>query len=173
MQLGITIPLQKYLKLPKQSYGEPEELFFCWEIHRILYQGKDVMIAVNANNRFGVALTNLMMLDWKRLPQLVEEAVEDGMGAEGYTKEEIDAYFNIAGPSFLTRTHGRKPVAGLNRAIDYLYHIPESMDEQQRYMAEHCRLMNRDVCSPAGFDYYGESQEFFRKDMKRIGIIKN
>ena len=24
MQLGITIPLQKYLNLPKQSYGEPE-----------------------------------------------------------------------------------------------------------------------------------------------------
>lgn len=28
MQLGITIPLQKYLNLPKQSYGEPEDLFF-------------------------------------------------------------------------------------------------------------------------------------------------
>ena len=53
MQLGITIPLQKYLNLPKQSYGEPEDLFFCWEIHRILYQGRDMMIAVNANNRFG------------------------------------------------------------------------------------------------------------------------
>lgn len=29
MQLGITIPLQKYLNLPKQSYGEPEDLFFA------------------------------------------------------------------------------------------------------------------------------------------------
>ena len=27
MQLGITIPLQKYLNLPKQSYGEPEDVF--------------------------------------------------------------------------------------------------------------------------------------------------
>ena len=36
MQLGITIPLQKYLNLPKQSYGEPDDLVFCWEIHRIL-----------------------------------------------------------------------------------------------------------------------------------------
>lgn len=72
MQLGITIPLQKYLNLPKQSYGEPEYLFFCWEIHRILYQ-----------------------------------------------------------------------------------------------------QMNRDICSPSGFDVYGEPQEFFRKDMVRIGIISH
>ena len=27
MQLGITIPLQKYPNLPKQSYGEPEDVF--------------------------------------------------------------------------------------------------------------------------------------------------
>lgn len=72
MQLGITIPLQKYLNLPKKSYGEPEDLFFCWEIHRILYQ-----------------------------------------------------------------------------------------------------QMNRDICSPSGFDVYGEPQEFFRKDMVRIGIISH
>lgn len=71
MQLGITIPLQKYLNLPKQSYGEPEDVF-CWEIHRILYQ-----------------------------------------------------------------------------------------------------QMNRDICSPSGFDVYGELQEFFRKDMVRIGIISH
>lgn len=173
MQLGITIPLQKYLNLPKQSYGEPEDLFFCWEIHRILYQGRDMMIAVNANNRFGVALAGITVSDWKRLPELVEEAVEKGMCDEGYSSEQIDAYFNIAGPAMLTKTHGRKPVAGLNRAIDYLYHIPGTVTEQQRLQVLHCRQMNRDICSPSGFDVYGEPQEFFRKDMVRIGIISH
>lgn len=33
--------------------------------------------------------------------------------------------------------------------------------------------MNRDICSPSGFDVYGELQEFFRKDMVRIGIISH
>lgn len=173
MQLGITIPLQKYLNLPKQSYGEPEDLFFCWEIHRILYQGRDMMIAVNANNRFGVALAGITVSDWKRLPELVEEAVEKGMCDEGYSSEQIDAYFNIAGPAMLTKTHGRKSVAGLNRAIDYLYHIPGTVTEQQRLQVLHCRQMNRDICSPSGFDVYGEPQEFFRKDMVRIGIISH
>lgn len=89
MQLGITIPLHKYLNLPKQSYGEPEDLFFCWEIHRLLYHGRNMMIAVNANNRFGVALADITVCDWKRLPELVEEAVEEGIYDEGYSRERI------------------------------------------------------------------------------------
>ncbi len=72
MQLGITIPLQKYLNLPKQSYGEPEDLFFAGKSTGSFYQ-----------------------------------------------------------------------------------------------------QMNRDICSPSGFDVYGEPQEFFRKDMVRIGIISH
>ena len=27
---------------------------------------------------------------------------------EGYSSEQIDAYFNIAGPAMLTKTHGEK-----------------------------------------------------------------
>ena len=40
MQLGITIPLQKYLKVKQPPYGEPIDLFFCWELHVIRFMGK-------------------------------------------------------------------------------------------------------------------------------------
>ena len=53
------------------------------------------------------------------------------------------------------------------------YHIPGTVTEQQRLQVLHCRQMNRDICSPSGFDVYGEPQEFFRKDMVRIGIISH
>ena len=65
-------------------------------------------------------------------------------------------------------------MAGLNRAIDYLYHIPGTVTEQQRLQVfGHCRQMNRDICSPSGFDVYGGTAGIFRKDMVRIGIISH
>lgn len=173
MQLGITIPLQKTLKLPKQSYGEPEDLFFCWEVHRVKYEGCNTLVAVNANNRFGIVMSGIKASEWKNLPKLVEEGIEAGMYMEGFSREEIDAYFNIAGPPVLTKTHGRKPVAGLNKAIEFMYYVPESLDKQRKFQAAHCWRMNRDICSPSGFDDYNEPKNFLRSDMERIGIIKN
>lgn len=173
MQLGITIPLQKALKLPKQSYGEPEDLFFCWEVHRVKYQGRNTLVAVNANNRFGIIMSGIKASEWKELPNLVEEGIEAGMCMDGYSKKEIDAYFNIAGPAILTKTHGRKPVAGLNKAIECMNYVPESLDKQRKYQAAHCWRINRDICSPSGFEDYNYPRDFFRKDMERIGIVAN
>lgn len=173
MQLGITIPLQKYLKLPKQSYGEPEELFFCWEVHKVRYQGCDTLVAVNANNRFAIILSGIKASEWKELPKLVEEGIEAGMCTEGYSKKEIDAYFNIAGPAILTKTHGRKPVAGLNMAIECMNCAIEPLSKGKKYQPGHCWFVNRDICSPSGFDTYDYPETFFRRDMERVGIIKN
>ena len=172
MQLGITIPLQKYLKLKAPSYGEPTDLFFCWELHVIRYQGKNALVAVNANNRFLVLMVGMKAADWKKLSERFEEAVTAGFLSEGYTKEQIDAYFNLAGDSIITKTHGRKPVAGMNKVIDYLYYIPESVDSNHLYQEFHCMHLNRDICSPIGFETYGYPVEFLEADMKRIGIIK-
>ena len=173
MQLGLTIPLQKHLKLKSSSYGESTDLFFCWELHIIRFQGKNALAAVNANNRFLVLLAGMKAADWKLLPKRFEEAVTMGFLSEGYTKEQIDAYFNLAGDPVLTKTHGRKPVGGMNKAIDYLYYMPELIDPEHLYQEFHCRFLNRDICSPIGFEEYGYPVEFLEADMKRIGIIKD
>ncbi|MEG0963677.1 MAG: hypothetical protein RSF88_12590 [Lachnospiraceae bacterium] len=173
MQLGLTIPLQKHLKLKSLPYGEPIDLFFCWELHIIRFQGKNALAAVNANNRFLVLMVGMKVADWKLLPKRFEEALTAGFLCEGYTKEQIDAYLNLAGEMVLTKTHGRKPVGGMNKVIDYLYYLPEPIDPEQLYQEFHCRFLNRDICSPIGFEDYGYPVEFLTEDMKRVGVIKN
>lgn len=173
MQLGLTIPLQKHLKLKPPSYGEPSDLFFCWELHIIRFQGKNALAAVNANNRFLVLMVGMKAADWKLLPKRFEEAVTMGFLSEGYTKEQIDAYFKLAGEIVLTKTHGRKPVGGMNKVIDYLYYLTEPINLEQLYQEFHCKFLNRDFCSPIGFENYGYPVDFLAEDMKRVGIIKN
>lgn len=172
MQLGITIPLQKHLKMKSPIYGEPDDLFFCWELHIIKFQNRNSLIAVNANNRFAVMLSGMKAGDWMGLPKRLEEAIVSGFVSEGYSMEQIDSYLKLAGIPVVTKTHGRKPVAGLNRAVEYLSFIPVELNLNQKYQEYHCHQMNRDLCHATGFDDYGYPIEFLEADMRRVSIIK-
>lgn len=172
MELGITIPLQKHLKAKQPDYGGVVDLFFCWELHMIRYQKKNLLIVVNASNRFCCIMAGMMAKDWKAIIQKTEEAIRRGFASEGYTAEQIEEYFTMAGASVVTKTHGRKPVAGLNRAIDRLYFIPVPAEEEL-FQNLWSHEVNCDLCHAAGFDDcgYDEPRRFLQKDMQRVGII--
>ena len=171
MQLGITIPLQKYLKMKAPLYGEPCDLFFCWELHVILLQGKRTLVAVNANNRYAVILSGMKALDWKVMSERFLEGLEKGLLTEGYTQDQVNRYLDLAGSIEITKTHGRKPVAGLNRMDEYLWIIPEPINHDELYQELHSKEVNRELCKAAGFQDYGYPIEFFEKDMRRVGIL--
>lgn len=171
MQIGITIPLQKFLKAPRPPYGAAEDLFYCWEAHVILFQGKETLIAVNAGNRFAVILWGMTAADWGCYPELLKEGISLGLSGEGCTDEQVRAYFEKAGEVFITKTHGRRPVAGLNRAVERLFSLTADVDKTQKYQALHSRFINEELCSAAGFADKGCPQDFLTADLRRAGII--
>lgn len=115
MQLGITITLQKHLKVKQPPYGQPTDLFFCWELHVIRLWEKEHWLWSMPNNRFFVMLAGMKAADWKVLPERAEEAIEAGLRSEGYKEEQINAYFNLAGALKITKTHGGSLWQGLIR----------------------------------------------------------
>lgn len=172
MELGITIPLQKQLKLPAPSYGTENELFYCWELHAISLQGFQTLTAVNASNCFTVALCYLGADDWRHFPEIIRSGIGEALLAEGYAKEEIDLYFQKAGTSIVTKTHGRRPVAGLNRMMDFLWAAPVELDQNRSVQRALCRFANTNLCRAAGFEERDCPAAFLERDMRRCGIIK-
>lgn len=172
MELGITIPLQRQLGLSAPSYGTEAEMFYCWELHGILLQGCKTLAAVNASNCFTVAVCHLQGSDWKRYPEMAVTGIREALAAEGYTEEEIGLYFQQAGAPLVTKTHGRRPVAGLNRMMNFLWAAPMEIDDDRNYQRSHCHFANSSVCRAAGFDDRATPSEFLECDMKRCGIIK-
>ena len=171
MQLGITIPLQRHLRLARPPYGEPEEPLFCWEAHRVALGGADVLLLANACNRFA-AFACMQPGDWRDWEAVALTALRASLAASGFDEDAIGAYRFFAGAAEVTRTHGRRPVAFTNVLVDKLLALPLALDAAaDPFPAELCHLANeRMPCKAAGFEGLGLPVERFIADLARLGI---
>lgn len=118
MQLGITIPAERFFKMEKPAYGQDLDHLFCWELHVILLQGRPAMIGVNCGTRFAFILAGVDPGHRDRLPELVCREIEKSFFEAGISRGHINAYFRRAAEAEITKTHGRSQVAYLNKAVE-------------------------------------------------------
>lgn len=170
MQLGYTIPLQRHLKMKSPPYGSTCDLRFCWELHMLKLSGKASLIAVHGSSRYTLLLYHLRPADWKRLPELFGTELRRCLADEGFSQGGIDEYFTQAGEMEVTKTHGRRPVAFLNRAVDDLYGIPVSLDGASQQQPQVIHFLNEVICHAEGYEEYGTGREFLYRDFASLGI---
>lgn len=171
MEFGITIPLQNYLHARKPPYGNMTDPLFCWEVHRFTFAGKDALIAANASNRFCVLAAGLSQQDWADWQTVCVDSLAAVLRSEGLSGELVEAYLDISGPSETTKTHGRRSVAGLNLAVDYLQRHEFAIDAAELVQLDACSAANRELCKAAGFAQRGRPVDFLRHDLSRLGLL--
>lgn len=115
MQLGLTIPLQRHLKLKNLSYGEPLDRQYCWDLHIITLQGRPSLLAVHCATRYTFTLFDLSVVQWGTLQDAFFQGPRPSCDAMGISAQTTEHYIHTAGESALTKTHGRREVAFLNR----------------------------------------------------------
>lgn len=120
MQLGLTIPLERFLKMEKPPYGEALDNLFCWELHVILLQGKPSLIGVNCGTRFSFVRADFSPEHGGQLGGLVLGEIRESLREAGISEGYIKKYVEKAGEPELTKTHGRSQVAYLNKAVELL-----------------------------------------------------
>ena len=115
MQLGLTWPLQRLLKV-SVPYGDPIERGLCWDAHCITLHGRSSLLLVHCESRCTFVCYDMSPADWSHLEYLAWEEIRLGLLETGIPANEVTAYLREAGEIQLTRTHGRREVAFLNRA---------------------------------------------------------
>lgn len=152
MELGITIPLQKFLKLKQPPYGTCPDPLFCWDVHRVkIANGRVLMIVSNASSYFS-AVTRMTAATWKRWEGEAVGAIADSMAVSGFDGATIRAYLDAAGVSAgeslyrptggveVTKTHGRVSVGHMNQSVDMIWF--ENVDSQCSVQPDMCYLLN-------------------------------
>lgn len=116
MELGLTWPLQRFLKCAPPPPGEADR-FFCWDLHRITLQGQPCLLAVHAQSRYTL-IRCMTPAEWGDLSGILAEEIRAAFVREGFGENAAKACLYQAGPACFSRTHGRREVAFLNRAWD-------------------------------------------------------
>ena len=168
MQLGLTFPLQRKLKIKSVPYGTPLERLFCWDLHCITLRGQDSLLLVHCASRYTVVACGVTGFDWKDLPGFAMEQIRSGLLDAGLPEQVIKDYFRAAGVSELTRTHGRREVAFLNRAWDDVLALDHAVDTAAQRQPLLEQAVNAIPCRCAGFEGRETAKQYLYRAFERI-----
>ena len=151
MQLGLTWPLQRLLKV-SVPYGEPIDRGLCWDAHCITLHGRRSLLLVHCASRYTCVRYDLSTLDWKRLEEIVIEEIRLGLMDAGIPEEQVAEYLQEAEEIQMTRPHGRREVAFLNRAWEDVLSTDLLIDTSSQRQPVLNHAVNDRLCRCAGED---------------------
>ena len=151
MELGLTFPLQRFLKRKPPAYGTEPDRRFCWDLHVIVLRGRRCLLAVHCHSRYVVVRYDVLPVRWRELPDLFREGLTDSLTAAGFSREQIGRYLLRAGEPVLTCTHGRREVAFLNRAWEEVMALDLCVDTgtEAQPLLEHAVNIRPSRCAGA------------------------
>ena len=131
IELGLTIPLQRHLRVKALPYGQEPDRRFCWDLHIITLRGRSSLLAVHCHSRYTFVLYDLNRLEWERLPDVFREGLDRSLSDTGFPNGSANLLCGSVQPLF-TKTHGRREVAFLNRAWDNVMVAELALDESSQ-----------------------------------------
>jgi len=151
MQIGLTWPLQRLLKT-SVPYGESIDRGLCWDAHCITLHGRNCLLLVHCESRYACIRFDLSPMNWNRLEELVLEEIQQGLLDAGIPQTKVTVYLAESGEVQLTRTHGRREVAFLNRAWDDILSSDLLVDQSSHRQPILNHAVNHRPCRCAGVE---------------------
>ncbi len=168
MQFGLTFPLQRKLKLKSVPYGAPLERLHCWDLHCIPLRGQDSLLLVHCASRYTVVACGVTVFDRECLPSFAVEQIRSGLLDAGLPEQTVTDYLRKAGGPELTRTHGRREVAFLNRAWDDVLALDFTVDTAIVRQPLLEQAVNSITCRCAGFEGRETAKQFLYRSFQLI-----
>ena len=158
IELGPTIPLQQHLSFKALPYGQKSDRRFCWDLHAIILRGRSSLLAVHCHSRYTFVLYDLNRLEWERLTDIFRDGLERSLSAAGFPTNAANLLYDSVQP-LLTKTHGRREVAFLNRAWNDVMAAELALDENSQGQHLLDQIVNAKPSRCVGFDGLGQASE--------------
>lgn len=157
-ELGLTIPLQRHLKIRTLPYGQELDRRFCWDLHVIPLRGQPSLLAVHCHTRYTFVLYDLNRWEWENLPDVFLNGLRRSLSDAGFSTETAEILCGSEVPSF-TKTHGRREVAFLNRAWEDVVAAELTLDVNCQSQPLLDQIVNAKPSRCAGFEGLGTAAE--------------
>ncbi|MDE6899414.1 MAG: hypothetical protein K2P16_09160 [Lawsonibacter sp.] len=171
MELGLTIPLQRHLKIRSIPYGEESDRNFCWDLHVITLNGRASLLAVHCSSRYAFILFDLNWSEWNSLGDVFLDGLHSTFQSIGISEEVAAKYLRQADGLRLTKTHGRREVAYLNRVWEDVLAFDYTLDHSTREQPLLDHAVNTRRCRCAGFSGEDTSKNRLLKFLQGVGCV--
>ena len=97
MELGLTFPLQRFLKRRPPPYGAEPDRRSCWDLHVITMQGNQCLLAVHCHSRYTFVLYDVAPFLRADLPGLFRTGLTESLNEAGFDSFSSESYLRRAG----------------------------------------------------------------------------
>lgn len=98
MELGLTFPLQRFLKMKPPACGAEPDRRFCWDLHVIDLRGRKCLLAVHCHSRYAFVRYDVLPLQWADVPVLFREGLPTASIPPGFLDRGWSAICKRPGP---------------------------------------------------------------------------
>lgn len=169
IELGLTFPLQRFLKQKTPDYGRQSDRRLCWDLHVISLRGAKSPLAVHSHSRYTFVLYGLSRPEWERLPDTFLWGLRQSLAALGFSRRQIEACLPAELAPVFTRTYGRREVAFLNRAWEDVLALDWTVDGSARAQPLLDRAVNGKPSRCVGEPGLGPAAEQFLSGLLQEG----
>ena len=169
IELGLTIPLQRHLKIKTLPYGQEPNRRFCWDLHVIPLRSRSSLLAVHCHTRYTFVLYDLSRWEWEHLPDVFLRGLRRSLSNAGFSTESAEVFCGLEA-SLLTKTHGRREVAFLNRAWEDVMAAELALDESSQNQPLLDQIVNAKPSRCVGFEGLGAATERICHDLGKSDL---
>ncbi|WP_282154501.1 plasmid pRiA4b ORF-3 family protein [Cytobacillus gottheilii] len=161
MLIQCTKKLLDQLNMKAEAAAEEEPLF-SWHANLLTINRKKTIVLVNNLTWYSVVLYGLKSKDYKRIDELLIEAISDALHEEGIKEEVIARYLNHAQKVRFTKTKDRTHVARLNKGCEYVQVYADELDDQKISNSKAGKLASMFLVSDGKKGYLYPHKELFK-----------
>lgn len=132
MLIQCTKKLLDQLKIKPQEVEEEAEPLFSWHANILTLDRRKTVVLVNDSNRYVIVLYGLVAKDFKKMDQLIPEAIKTVFQAEGIDEGVIYQFLEQSSTMTYTKTKNRTAVARMNKSIETVYIFTDLLDHQEK-----------------------------------------
>lgn len=173
MEYGITQAYLDFIGNRRLAPVTEQELAYCWDIQYKRAKLHNIIIAVNSSNRFSFMVYGLAKKQLWDVDDVMYRAIARMMQLIGYTNEQVEHYFDLAGQAAITATHGPRPEAQLHEVVAFEAHSSQPFDVSAKLQLGISARLNQLEGKACGFPDQSAVKplEAFKADMQRLGVL--
>lgn len=160
MLIQCTKKLLTELKV-KPAPSTEEDPLFSWHANILTVNRRKTLVLMNDSNRYIIVLHGLKTKDFKKIDELILQAIRETYQEEGIRDAVIEAFLSQSREITFTTTKNKTFVARMNKACENVYVHGEDLNQHLIYQVSLSRRASRSIVGRGKNDYTRPNEDLY------------